>query len=163
MAAKLQSIPAEDRAYWQGVVAARSPQAAARIRIDFLDSAAVRSVVIRILLPALLRTTDTTIARSRSTGATCWLLRPIRRALHRSPGPLSPTILPPASVWEAFERIRITRASSVGQGESSVVCLANQLFATTDTGRTGDAENWLRSHRNSRRVASANGAVERPD
>ncbi|MDP9204532.1 MAG: hypothetical protein M3P12_03620 [Gemmatimonadota bacterium] len=168
--AKLQSLPAEERTYWQGVLAATGTD---KQSLEFLaislDSAGKPIPVVNtdpatwLLLRDMLDTTSASLAAVRRDVRAIMRPYPVGLFIDR----LGPVVANDAytspGVWEAFRRDTYHSPRVVWGREVNLLLLglANQFFAATDTldrPRTPALASYVTEIRDALR--RANGAVE---
>ena len=168
--AKLQSLPAEERAYWQGVWTATG---ADKQPLEFLaislDSAGKPIPVVNtdpatwLLLRDMLDTTSAALAAVRRDVRAIMRPYPVGLFIDRLGPVVANDAYAPPSVWEAFRRDTYHSPRVVWGREVNLLLLglANQFFAATDTldrPKTPQLASYVTEIRDALR--RANGAVE---
>jgi len=168
--AKLQSLPAEERAYWQGVLTATG---ADKQPLEFLaislDSAGKPIPVVNtdpatwLLLRDMLDTTSVALAAVRRDVRAIMRPYPVGLFIDRLGPVVANDAYAPPSVWEAFRRDTYHSPRVVWGREANLLLLglANQFFAATDTldrPKTPQLASYVTEIRDALR--RANGAVE---
>ena len=168
--AKLQSLPAEERAHWQGVLAATG---ADKQPLEFLaislDSAGKPIPVVNtdpatwLLLRDMLDTTSAALAAVRRDVRAIMRPYPVGLFVDRLGPVVANDAYAPPGVWEAFRKDTYHSPRVVWGREVNLLLLglANQFFAATDTlarPRTPELGSYVTEIRDALR--RTNGAVE---